>query len=409
MSWIQKYNNNLIIRTGDGVEFSVLWKNASRTQEYNVAQFEFPDTDGTLAKRSRPKGMMYNVEIYFQGEFHLDDSLDFKRSADDPRDWTLIHPLYGTLTVTPLTVNFDNETSMNYTKVTASVIETITDVRPRTSIDPKDKILSDHENVNAVFSNSFATDVIPSTSDVANLNSNNDTVYNVGKKKVKLTLDAENYFNAFRNANSKIIEATNDPLDAITALQAVINAPAFFADSVQNRIDLLITQFNTLRVSIPSIISYSQKRIFENNIGALMSAMVVASSQPQEGDYRNRTDVVNVIEKITSSYNTYISDLDSMQSENGASVDSYIPDHGSMQSLADLVDFAISNLFDIAIDGKQERTILLEDDSNAVLLTHRFYGIDEANANLEQFISQNNIGLNEVLSIRKGRKIIYYI
>jgi hypothetical protein len=409
MSWIDKVKNGLIIRTGDGTEFNVvLWKNASRSQEYNIAQFEFPEIDGTLVKRSRPKGMQYNLEFYFQGEFHLDDVEDFRRAADDNRNWTLLHPFYGSIVVAPVSINYDN-TTLNYTKITASVLETITEDRPKTSYDPKDKISFDKQVLDTTLSEAFATDVIPNTSDIASLSSNNTAVYNLGKKKVKLTLDAEEYFNAFNTANSKITEATNDPLDAIMSLQAVINAPALFADTVQNRITLLVSQFDTLRLSIENIGTASQKRIFENNIAALISAMLLGSSRPQDGDYKSRSDVLAVITQLLNSYNTFISDIDGLQTENGGDPDSYIPDHGSMFALSDLVDYTISNLFNIAIDGKQERTIILSEDSNAIVLTHRFYGIDADDAMIDQFINQNNIGLNELLNIRKGRTLIYYI
>ncbi len=46
---------------------------------------------------------------------------------------------------------------------------------------------------------------------------------------------------------------------------------------------------------------------------------------------------------------------------------------------------------------------------NVILLSHKFYGSDENDDNLQKFIDTNNIGLNELLNISKGRKVIYYI
>jgi hypothetical protein len=69
----------------------------------------------------------------------------------------------------------------------------------------------------------------------------------------------------------------------------------------------------------------------------------------------------------------------------------------------------ISNLYSIAFAAKQEREYVLDKDSNPILLTHKFYGLDKNDVNLEKFISTNDIGLTEILNIRKGRKIVYYV
>lgn len=408
MSWIEKFKNDLIIRTGDGNEFKVLWKNATRGKEYNVARFEFQEVNGTLVKRFRPKGMEYTIEFYFQGEFHLDEAESFDKSADDPRAWVLSHPLYKSLIVQPIRLDYEN-TTMNFTKVTGTVVETITEDRPKTSINAVDKISVDKQAMDDLFNAAFANEVIPSTSDIAAMKTVNKTVYDIGKKKVKLTIDAEEYFNAFRNANVAIANATAEPLAAISQLQNVINTPARFADTTQNRLLTLKLQFEALISSVGTIATAPGKRLFEQNIAAIIGAMIFTTSTPQEGDYKNRNDVLDVITTVLDTYNQFIVDVDTLQTDNGGELDSYIPDAESMTALGNLVDFGISNLFNIAIDGRQERTLILEEDSNPVNLAHRFYGLDTTDKSLTEFIDQNQIGINEMLIVRKGRKLIYYV
>lgn len=408
MSWILKVKNDFIIKTGDSREYKVLWRNASRVQEYNVAEFEFPEIDGTLVRRSRPKGMRYNIEFYFQGENHLDDAEAFRISADDDRPWTLSHPFYGTLIVHPLSLNYDN-TVLNVTKVTGTIVETITDDRPKTTVDPVDKISADKTALDDTFANSFATNVQPDTTDVSQMSANNASVYSIGKKKVKLDIDAEEYFNLFNDANSKIIEATSDPLAAMRTMQSVLNKPALFGDSVTNRLTVLQDQFEALRISIEGITEPSKKRIYESNNAAIVSAMLLAASTPQDGDYGNGSQVLAVVDQLIDIYNTFIDDVDSLQTENGGDLDSYIPDADSMIGLADLFDFTISNLFNIALNSKQERTFILESDSNAILLAHRVYGLQADDSTVDDFINQNEFGLIDILQIRKGTVIKYYV
>lgn len=408
MSWIEKIRSKITIRTGDGKEFQVDWRNANRSQEYNVAQFEFPSIRGTLVKRSEPKGMQYSIEFYFQGENHLDDAEDFRNSADDKRAWVLKHPLYGSINVQPTSLNYDNNTSLGFTKVTGTLIETITEDRPKTSEDPKDKINQAKVTFDDTAATAFVNNVDPEITDINQMTANNTLAYSLGKKKVKLTVDAEAYFNAFNSANAKIINATIEPLAAIREMQAVLNAPGMFIDAVENRLGILIAQFNLLRESIEGIVDPNKKRIYQTNQGSLVSSMLVAVANPQDGDYENRTQVFNTIDQVLAVYNTYIEDLDSMQTDNGGDPDSFIPDAGSMIALDSMLDFTLSNLFGIALDSKQERTIVLEDDSNLILLAHRFYGLQD-DATIERFQKENEIGINEILQIRKGKRIRYYV
>lgn len=408
MSWIEKIKNNLLIRTGNGREYNVLWRNAARSQEYNVAEFEFPEIAGTLVRRSKPKGMRYNVEFYFKGENNLDDAEDFRISADDERPWILVHPFYGSLTVQPVSLNYDN-TTLNVTRVTGSLVETITDDKPKTSDDPRDKIAAEKIVFDDTAAASFANNVEPEITDINQMNSNNSVVYALGKKKVKLTVDAEAYFNLFNSANAKILNASIDSLAAIREMQSVLNAPAFFVDSVRNRVDIFVNQFNLLRNTIVGIIDPNKKRIYETNQGSVVSSMLLTASTPQDGDYGNRNDVYATIETILDSYNTYIQDLDVIQTDNGGDPESFIPDAGSLIALNGLLNYTLSNLFNIALDSKQERTLILEYDQNPITLAHRFYGMQQDDSSITAFMAQNEMGINETLQVRKGRILKYYI
>lgn len=408
MSWIDKIRNNISLRTGDGRQYSILWKNATRTQEYNVAQFEFPGISGSLVKRTQPKGMRYDIEFYFQGEDNLDDAETFRISADDPRPWTLVHPFYGSLYVQPVTLSYDNNV-FNVTRVTGSVIETIIDDHPKTSDDPRDRIEAEKANFDEAVATGFANNVQPEITDINQMITNNQVAYAVGKKRVKLTVDAEGYFNLFNSANAKVLVATAEPLAAIRELQAVLNAPAMFVDSVRNRLDIFINQFNLLRDTLEGITEPNKKRIYESNQGSVVSSMLYTVSTPQNGDYQNRDDVFLTITDVLGTYNQYIQDLDSLQTENGGEPESFIPDAASMMALNDLLNYTLANLFNIALDSRQERTLILEHDSNPILLAHRFYGPTPDDSALDSFILQNKIGINETLQIRKGRIIKYYV
>lgn len=406
MSWKENLEQVFTITTGDAQLYTVLWTPTSKALEWNMAEFEFPDLDGTLLKKSKAKGRKFPLEFYIQGENHLVTALAFEKSANDNRPWKIAHPYYGDLLVQCPSLNIDHS-SENISKFSCTVTETITDDAPKTAIDPVSKITNDKISNDEAFVNAF--DIKPSVSDKNLMTSNIKSIYASGSTTVKTPSESEAYFNSFNTANAAIINATSEPLAAARTMQAMITAPALFQNSVESRIKLLKSQFDKLRLTVKGLSSRSGKKIYENNGGALVSSMALAVANPIPGDYMNAVKVLSLVDPILNSYNNYINDLDSLQSLNGGDVTSYIPDASSIIGLNDLINYTLSNLFTIALSAKQERIVRIQDDSNWVLLTHRFYGSDPNDENLNSLLQANDVGLNEMLQVKKGRAVVYYV
>jgi hypothetical protein len=73
-----------------------------------------------------------------------------------------------------------------------------------------------------------------------------------------------------------------------------------------------------------------------------------------------------------------------------------------------IVEETLANLVNIAFGSEQEFSVVTDKNTNAILLTHKYYGLDDADVNLNKFLDTNRIGLSEVLEIPKGREIKYY-
>ena len=415
--WIEKVQTALTITCGDGVSYTPNWLNARKQVEYNIAEFDFRNLAGTLVHRGQVRGRRYNVEIYFQGENHLDMSDAFDASAADPKPWTIAHPVYGSLLVQPLSLEFDNS-AYNVTRITGIVVETITEDAPDSTISSPDAIAEQKGITDEALSETYANDVpAPKVQDMQDMQRNARSTYNDGSRKVRTTLDAERYFNAFNNANAFIANATAEPLAAMRAIQNMINAPARFADSVRNRLNMLADQFNLLRDTLDSIFSKPQKKLFENNAGTLIGAAALATvtgvqrstSPAQPGDYSSRAAVMQVVGKLLSMYNQYLEDLDRLQTDNGGSPDSYVPDAPALQALSRLISLSITNLFSVAAAARQERVIYLKEDSNVILVAHELYGLRDDDSSIDELIETNEIGPNEMLQLKKGRRIVYYV
>lgn len=445
MTWIEQTQGEFIIKTGDSKEFRPLWVNTQKAIEYNIAEFTFPDVSGSLVKRGQPKGRKFPLEFYFQGDDHLVEAQKFELSANDPRPWVVTHPLYGVITVQPSSITIDN-TDYNVSKITSAVIETIVDDNPKITIVPLDKIIADKAENDLVMAQAFANNnPAPSASDVANMSENNTAFYNAGKvsayydEKQAAAIEAakngvanvtgatddstssepstsEKYINAYNDANTALADAQDSSAtvraDAMKKIMDVISFSAEMKISVLSRIKLITDQYTDLKYRLNRFtpIRKSQKHLYENNGGTMIASLAIAAALPlNESDYENKENVLSVIDKIITAYNLYIEDLDAIQTDNGGQEDGYIPDANCLMRLNALINYTVSNLFAIALNAKQERVLILEDDSNLILLAHRFYGLLPDDSTLHTIIKNNKIGLNEMLKIKKGRKIIYYV
>jgi hypothetical protein len=153
----------------------------------------------------------------------------------------------------------------------------------------------------------------------------------------------------------------------------------------------------------------ASKQLYQNMAGSIISSIAIAAVSPFTGDYKNNREVYNIIDDLVNTFNNYLEDLDLLQTDNGGMVTSFVPDPASLVNLSQVMSLTIGSLFSIAFNARKEKTLLCEKDTNIILLTHRFYGLDADDNNMLEFVNNNNFSLNELLIIRKGRKIVYYV
>lgn len=409
MSWIEKVDSGITITTGDGKRYSPLWKNPKKSVEYNISQFNFDNVQGTLVERGEPMGRKFPLELYFQGENHLDEAFEFEQSAKDKRAWVISHPFYDEIYVQPIGLEFDN-TSDNVSKITGTVIETISDVYPRSNIEPLDKIEADFEDVNDALADDFASDVPqPNTAVKDELADTVDEQYANGVKDITVTSVAEDFKQKLGEAQAGINNLTAAPLAGIRKVQNLITAPARFQTSVKNRLNLLKSNFDNLVTSIDNLLTPDNKKVFQNNAGAVIAAMVFTVIDPQDDDYQKRSDIVDVIDTVNSTFSEFTSKLDELQTDNGGEENGFVPSPASLFKLTSMVNFTMTKLFTIIEGAAQERTVVLTQASDPINLTHRFYGLDALDENLQRFIDQNEIGINELFEIPAGKSVIYTV
>ena len=407
MSWIEKMAQPYVIKMGDGAEYRPKYIPTQIQQAFNMSLFEFPNVAGTVVERKNVKGERYSLDVYFDGENHLDLMERFKASARNPKYWTVQHPMYGTLYVQPLELTYDNK-DYNVSHITGVMIATVIGKKP-TKKHAQSKIVADKVIIDRLQADTYAVDIqTPTLADVQEYKGNLSKMYNDGVKGVGTTLDAQVYFNAFTAANTGLNNLIAKPAAAVRLAQRMIEAPFNFAQTVKARMMLFLQQINTLNRSLDTILNRKQKRQYETNVGAIITAMAKTTVTNTEGSYNNRPDAIAIADILADAYNGYIINLDSLQTATGGSADGYIPDYDSVSGITELITFAINNLYNIAADGRLQVTFTLEEDTDPINLTQRLYGADPTDEFLNELLDANMIGLSEIFIIPKGRAITYY-
>jgi len=395
----------MVITCGDGRQFRPEWMDAKKSTEFNLTEFEFVNIEGSLIDRREPKARRFNFRIFFQGEDNIERSNSFEVSSRDRRPWRISHPMYDTIVVHPVSLSYD-DTKQNTTEISGTLIETISRNYPFESELPEEGIRLNSESASDDSAN-FANDEITINTGISD---GNTAIYNDVDSLVP-TEDAENYFNLLNEANSKIFEATSvadSKFQSVVDTQEYLLAPAFFALGVRDRISIIKSQLDILIGLIPNAIDKNQKAIFEWQAGTLVNGIALSTASPFEADYRNGTAVIQIAESVTEAFDSYVTQIDSFQTDNGAETDSYSPNQQSFQSLTTLVNYAIGNLLNIAFNARQEREVLLYHDTNIIELAHRFYGLDDADQNIRDLIEQNNWGITNYLQVLKNTTVKYY-
>ncbi len=410
MSWIDQLNNvELEIQTGDGKKWSPLWKEAKRSKVYNTAAYDFIRVSGTFIYRGLPQGNQYDITLIFQGETHLTTAEQFNRSADDPRFWTITHPFWGSIKVQPMTLEEDKSV-LNSTIFKIKIWETISTKYPVQKQLANDRVSEMQLLTNEMVAKSFANQIpVIATSLRTTLTDTVKAVDQISSKAIKTDSEFAKFKTKVAKAQRLITDTIQKPIDVMRSVIDLINYPVYVVGSVTDRLNIAKELATKLEAILLKKRTKTTLLVYECAGSSLVSAMANAAMTPNEGDYSMRLKVLYAMDTVQEQYVNYLTILDESQADRSDEVDGFTPDDDTSRHLNEAVVEALANVYDYSFGAKQERAIYLEEDSNPILLTHRFYGLDNEDSNLDFFINTNSLSLGELFQIRKGRRILYYV
>ena len=410
MSWDDRIQNiKFSITTGDGKTFYPLWKNSEKSKEYNVGTFDFINVAGSLVERKKPKAAKIPLTFYFDGIDCIEKAEDFERSADDNRVWKVVHPYYGTINGQPLSISRKDD-NLNISEISVDFWESIDVDYPNSNFNVKDNSFEKKDKCleALVFS---ADKPVYKTADIQKLKDHNldnsTSFYPVVNASPNI---ADEYFAIYQNKISKATKSSdnllNDTFDAIRQAQDLVSFPSRIETSIKVRVEAYKLAFEKSKQVLNSI---SDKYFFQSNAGSIIANLADSLTTPIEGDYVLVSEIYAVSDVLSSMYDEYLEILDSASVSIYDIEYSWSPDSTSSILLHDLVTYVLGSLFVLGLDSFQERIVTLEKDSNLILLTHKYLGLDASDESIENFRKINDIKLNELFKLKKGRTIKYYV
>lgn len=421
MRWIESINNiQLTIITGDGQEYRPTWIDASSSINYNPTKFDFINISGTLVKRGEHSSPEYDFQIIFDGENCLEEMEQFRVSSMDPRPWTIVHPAYPKFKAHPSIQNY-NTSSQNIVIVTGTIFETIEDEFPESIVDLKQTVIEGVELSIEASAQNYADELgeaTPGTTTSLNLLIDKTT------EKYKLSAVSDIDFQTIQNRSNDTLAAldniTEEPILFGRQVLNLLRTPANNLDRVKQRLKTLSDTYNDINDTILFSLTRQKKLFFEAGGAAILAAKCEAAVLPiseiseiqdiktDQVDYKTRNEVLEVIRDIHNNLNSYFEKLGELQTDNASTLNSYIPSRNTIRKLKDVVGKTTANLLQIAVGAKQQRTYEVPKNIGIVSLSYRLLGTVN-NLTIQDLANDNDISLDEILIIKKGRKIKYYV
>ena len=389
MSWKDNIENiELTIVTGDNEVFKPLYTTSSQDIEFNVSEFNFIELEGTLVTRKKVKSQKIPLNIIFQGDDHIDIAEKFLESSKDPRYWTVTHPIIGEIYGHPASISKAND-DLNTVVFSIDFWETI---RPGEVLSSKVYPLELIESKNIELIEFGSLNLIPDQkpelkSLVSKIESRYDTLINA--------TNIDQFKGLLSNAMSGIDDLLKEPQKAIRNISQLIQFPAYIEGILKNRVKLIQAILNDIKEIFPdNNLNYS---IFG---GAVVSGIAQIILKPSENDFITRNDVQVQFNNLADVYDNFLNDIDN---------NNFQQDFQEAITLNEIIINTLYYLYDVSFDAKQERYDIVESDTNLILLTHKYMGLDKEDKNLNTFREINGIKNKNLFIVKKGRKITYLV
>jgi len=419
MTWRDRLQENIRLTGPDGSVFTPNWTDDERTLERKLGVFDFPGSNGAEIQDQGSRAAVWPIDLIFEGENNDLEASRFFKAAAVSGLWSIAHPVKGAVSVylASITERNDPTGSGNITRISTEWIEPKDTSAAISLPELKGRTFGGVSTLQATNALQFVDNARQTTSRgrVAIV-----TATNRAKTAITETLGAlyasDSSLLSQVNAILRGIDNTLDeiPIDVevlagqvnnVTQLPALANtdsasrtaAYSAFIDEVLD-IDVsgtLEAQKNTAGV---------QELSATAAIGALSTIAVTS-------ELSTRPQALGLIEDIKTKVQEVTDALDTIQSDfAGVDIDQqYFSQSQSFNDAYKVTAAGIAYLLSSSFNLLVEKTIILSIPTAPIMLSIQEYGPENIEANLDLFISSNDLKGDDILLMPAGKSVVVYV
>lgn len=395
--------------------------------------FNFPGVAGSYVQPNERSARTYPIRAYFSGEDYDQDAAAFFALLYANGVGRLEHPFYGDHDVVPvgdIRRRDDLVTAANMAVIDVVFFETTGAVYPSSSVD-LDSAISSATTAAATASSSVFTTAISLTTAIRRVTSSNviqsylDDFFDSLSAVAQLDSDISGTFTALYSSITTAMDTLIDtPADLADEITSLIATPAAVDGGVSDKLDAYSTLSDSIITDsdneIDSVSGGSSSGTGGSDTGAANSARINAvnnlairvlfaytyvaatATSITNGDLGTRdkalsaaVSVLDLLDTVTEWSDSAYDALDSLDTH-----EVYEP---VQQAAALAAGYAINEAFNL----KQRRVVTLDRDRTILDLAFEIFGsVDDE---LDDLITINNLTGSDIIELKRGRQIEYYV
>ena len=395
-----------------GVETAFLYEDVSVSFDKKTSAYDFPDADGTYVQDNGKTSRQIPMRAILSGADYDQVADAFLESLGERGIGRLSHPNYGTIDVVPFgtVTRRDDLTSAAGQAVFEIVFfETNGLIYPIAQIDPASAVAGAIGDFNIAVPDVFER-ILSIQTAIERV-----AFENVYFKQAKLIVDTlgglsqqapSNITDRFELVKQAIFgsieELVSKPKTLAAQFLSLIQIPAKGGsggaiDSYQSALD------DTIGGELPT--EYTNTRDKNEFFGAELTAIgcvsgaVVAVINQQ---FETKPQALTAADQLLTMFDS----VATWRDDNYALLTDVDTGEG-YQALLDAVAIAAGFLVEISFSLKQERRIVIDRDRTIIDLAAELYG--EIDTKLDFLIQTNRLSGDEILELKRGREIVYYV
>lgn len=402
MSWNENLENiKFTIRTGDGKIYEPLFNPGDYSFKFNTFKSDYINVNFSYIHRKTRQSSAYPIVFYFQGEGYIEKSNEFIQSCSNRKTWLISHPYYGEIKGQPTSVKRSDK-QYNITEFTVEFWETVGNKYPQSKVSSKDDARTRVNSLNTTSLGVISANSKPLQSDIPDIK---DQIGLVGSKFSPKGSSFAEYKRVIETAKKDADSLVDSVEEAYPSIQNVLSLPATYSGPAFGKVESYIEALKVLKESVGTVFA---KNNYESQGASSVAGICDSCLNPEENEYVTRADVERMNYLVLDSYNDYLTSLDTFYVDD-LGTNPWQQNYQIQSDLSELVFLTLNELFLIGFNAKQEIIYELKKDSNIIIETHKYIGLDDDDQNIDFFRETNNIRMDELFLLKKGRELRYFV